>query len=56
MRASVTRARDAPSRRVRRAGHVRAQWAGTYHTGCFTKVARLAKLLRVITPADRNPG
>ncbi|GAA3708926.1 hypothetical protein GCM10022224_087990 [Nonomuraea antimicrobica] len=30
--------------------------AGTYHTGRFTKVLRLAKLLRVITPADRNPG
>ena len=30
--------------------------AGTYHTGRFTKVARLAKLLRVPTPADRNPG
>ncbi|MFG1682932.1 recombinase family protein [Nonomuraea sp. NPDC049269] len=30
--------------------------AGTYHTGRFTKVVRLAKLLRVITPADRNPG
>jgi DNA invertase Pin-like site-specific DNA recombinase len=30
--------------------------AGTYHTGRFTKVARLAKLLRVATPADRAPG
>jgi DNA invertase Pin-like site-specific DNA recombinase len=30
--------------------------AGTYHTGRFTKVARLAKLLRVQTPADRGPG
>ncbi|WP_326822940.1 hypothetical protein [Streptosporangium sp. NBC_01756] len=30
--------------------------AGTYHTGRFTKIPRLAKLLRVITPADRNPG
>ena len=30
--------------------------AGTYHTGRFVKVARLAKLLRVPTPADRNPG
>ncbi|WP_435877744.1 zinc finger domain-containing protein [Streptosporangium saharense] len=30
--------------------------AGTYRTGWFTKVPRLAKLLRVITPADRNPG
>ncbi|WP_113702007.1 recombinase family protein [Nonomuraea lactucae] len=30
--------------------------AGTYHTGRFTKVARLAKLLRVPTPADRGPG
>ncbi|MEU8362676.1 recombinase family protein [Nonomuraea sp. NPDC048882] len=30
--------------------------AGTYHTGRFTKVARLAKLLRVLTPANRNPG
>ena len=30
--------------------------AGTYHTGRFTKVARLAKALRVPTPADRGPG
>ena len=30
--------------------------AGSYHTGRFTKVPRLAKLLRVITPADRGPG
>lgn len=30
--------------------------AGTYHTGRFTKVPRLAKLLRVLTPADRGPG
>lgn len=30
--------------------------AGTYHTGRFTKVPRLAKLLRVSTPADRGPG
>ncbi|MFI9598113.1 recombinase family protein [Nonomuraea sp. NPDC052265] len=30
--------------------------AGTYHTGRFTKIPRLAKLLRVPTPADRNPG
>ncbi|MFE4337263.1 hypothetical protein ACFRQM_50630 [Streptomyces sp. NPDC056831] len=30
--------------------------AGTYHTGRFTKVPRLAKLLRVPTPADRRPG
>ncbi|MER5628276.1 recombinase family protein [Streptosporangium sp. NPDC002544] len=30
--------------------------AGTYHTGRFTKVGRLAKLLRVQTPADRGPG
>ncbi|WP_435802772.1 zinc finger domain-containing protein [Streptomyces avermitilis] len=30
--------------------------AGTYHTGCFTKAPRLAKLLRVPTPADRGPG
>ncbi|MFI2189061.1 C1 family peptidase [Streptomyces sioyaensis] len=30
--------------------------AGTYHTGRFTKVSRLAKLLRVQTPADRGPG
>lgn len=30
--------------------------AGTYHTGRFTKVGRLAKLLRVPTPADRGPG
>ncbi|MFI8265508.1 recombinase family protein [Streptomyces sp. NPDC085665] len=30
--------------------------AGTYHTGRFTKVPRLAKLLRVQTPADRGPG
>ncbi|WP_443075640.1 recombinase family protein [Streptosporangium sp. NBC_01469] len=30
--------------------------AGTYHTGRFAKVPRLAKLLRVITPSDRNPG
>ncbi|WP_443042411.1 zinc finger domain-containing protein [Streptomyces sp. B21-101] len=30
--------------------------AGAYHTGGFTKVPRLAKLLRVQTPADRGPG
>ncbi|MGI5525993.1 zinc finger domain-containing protein [Streptomyces syringium] len=30
--------------------------AGTYHTGRFTKVPRLAKLLRVPAPADRGPG
>jgi hypothetical protein len=30
--------------------------AGTYHTGRFTKVGRLAKALRVPTPADRCPG
>jgi hypothetical protein len=30
--------------------------ASTYHTGRFTKVARLAKELRVPTPADRGPG
>ncbi|WP_435849934.1 recombinase family protein [Streptomyces microflavus] len=30
--------------------------AGTYHTGRFTKVPRLVKLLRVPTPADRGPG
>ncbi|SHH37800.1 recombinase family protein [Streptomyces sp. 3214.6] len=30
--------------------------AGAYHTGRFTKVPRLAKLLRVQTPADRGPG
>jgi DNA invertase Pin-like site-specific DNA recombinase len=30
--------------------------AGTYHTGRFTRVPRLAKLLRVQTPADRGPG
>ncbi|MEV4186591.1 recombinase family protein [Streptosporangium canum] len=30
--------------------------AGTYHTGRFTKVPRLAKLLRVPTPTDRGPG
>ncbi|MFF2409539.1 hypothetical protein [Streptomyces sp. NPDC058092] len=30
--------------------------AGSYHTGRFTKVPRLAKLLRVPTPADRGPG
>ncbi|MGI8814914.1 MAG: recombinase family protein [Pseudonocardia sp.] len=29
---------------------------GTYHTGRFTKVPRLAKLLRVPTPAERGPG
>jgi len=28
----------------------------TYHTGRFTKVPRLAKLLRVPIPADRGPG
>lgn len=27
-----------------------------YHTGRFTKVPRLAKQLRVATPADRGPG
>ncbi|WP_336215947.1 recombinase family protein [Nonomuraea sp. LPB2021202275-12-8] len=30
--------------------------AGGYHTDRFTKVPRLAKLLRVATPADRGPG
>ncbi|WP_433237256.1 zinc finger domain-containing protein [Streptosporangium sp. CA-135522] len=30
--------------------------AGTYHTGRFTQVARMAELLRVRTPADRGPG
>ncbi|MEV7383516.1 zinc finger domain-containing protein [Streptomyces lydicus] len=30
--------------------------ASAYHTGRFTKVPRLAKLLRVPTPADRGPG
>ncbi|MFD9374202.1 recombinase family protein [Streptomyces sp. NPDC059999] len=30
--------------------------AGIYHTGRFKKVPRLAKLLRVPTPADRGPG
>ncbi|MFN2534926.1 MAG: recombinase family protein [Pseudonocardiaceae bacterium] len=29
---------------------------GTYHTARFTKVPRLAKELRVPTPADRGPG
>ncbi|MFF9396194.1 zinc finger domain-containing protein [Streptomyces griseoluteus] len=29
--------------------------AGAYHTGRFTKGPRLAKLLRVPTPADRAP-
>ncbi|WP_319801836.1 recombinase family protein [Arthrobacter sp. YA7-1] len=30
--------------------------ASTYHTGRFTKVHRLAKQLRVPTPANRGPG
>jgi hypothetical protein len=30
--------------------------ASAYHTRRFTKVPRLAKLLRVPTPADRRPG
>jgi DNA invertase Pin-like site-specific DNA recombinase len=30
--------------------------ATTYHTGRFTKVPRLAKLLRIPVPADRGPG
>src|ERR1019366_7549327 len=30
--------------------------AVAYHTGRFTRVPRLAKLLRVQTPADRGPG
>ena len=30
--------------------------AATYHTGRFMKVPRLAKRLRVPTPADRGPG
>lgn len=30
--------------------------ATAYHTGRFTKVPRLAKLLRVATPADRGSG
>ncbi|MEU7730909.1 hypothetical protein AB0B78_37775 [Streptomyces sp. NPDC040724] len=29
---------------------------GTGHTGRFTRVPRLAQLLRVQTPADRGPG
>ncbi|MER7282157.1 hypothetical protein ABT369_47790 [Dactylosporangium sp. NPDC000244] len=28
----------------------------SYHTGRFTKVRRLSKALRVLTPADRGPG
>ncbi|WP_431960091.1 zinc finger domain-containing protein [Actinacidiphila sp. bgisy160] len=43
---------DPGSPRRSRSGAV----AGTYHTGRFTKVPRLAKLLRVATPADRGPG
>ncbi|MFF4621853.1 recombinase family protein [Nonomuraea jabiensis] len=30
--------------------------AGSYHTGRFTKVLRLTKHLRVLTPTDRGPG
>lgn len=30
--------------------------ASTYHTGRFTRIPRLAKELRVPTPADRGPG
>ncbi|MEV3927431.1 recombinase family protein [Actinomadura coerulea] len=30
--------------------------SGSYHTGRFTQVPRLAKRLRVATPADRGPG
>ncbi|MGX6606588.1 recombinase family protein [Micromonosporaceae bacterium Da 78-11] len=30
--------------------------ATSYHTGRFTKVRRLSKELRVLTPADRGPG
>jgi hypothetical protein len=30
--------------------------ASTYHTGRFTKIPRLAKELRVPTPADRGPS
>lgn len=30
--------------------------AGTYHTGRFAKLPRLAKRLRIRTPADRGPG
>ncbi|WP_223167121.1 zinc finger domain-containing protein [Nonomuraea sp. SYSU D8015] len=30
--------------------------AGSYHTGRFTKVPRLTKHLRVLTPTDRGPG
>ncbi|GAA2691669.1 hypothetical protein Apa02nite_033550 [Actinoplanes palleronii] len=30
--------------------------ATSYHTGRFTKVGRLSKALRVLTPADRGPG
>ncbi len=30
--------------------------AGSYHTGRFTKVTRLSKALRLLTPADRRPG
>ncbi|MEU9190549.1 recombinase family protein [Streptomyces sp. NPDC048484] len=53
---SVTPARSARRSPARRAARVPAPWAGTYHTGRFTKVPRLAKLLRVPTPADRGPG
>ncbi|WP_444978655.1 zinc finger domain-containing protein [Actinoplanes siamensis] len=30
--------------------------ATSYHTGRFTKVGRLSKSLRVLTPVDRGPG
>ncbi|MBO1269812.1 recombinase family protein [Arthrobacter cavernae] len=43
---------DAGSPCRSRAGTV----ADTYHTGRFAKVPRLAKELRVNTPADRGPG
>jgi hypothetical protein len=53
---NVTRAHDATSRPDRPAGRGPVPSPGTYHTGRFTKVPRLAKHLRVPTPADRSPG
>lgn len=52
-RCSCPRCHAAPGSPCRsRSGAV----AGAYHTGRFKKVPRLAKLLRVPTPADRGPG
>jgi DNA invertase Pin-like site-specific DNA recombinase len=52
---SSTRVVVASAQKPRSGPHCQPH-TGTYHTGRFTKVPRLAKLLRVPTPADRGPG